>query len=100
MAFIANLRHYLGEDLSLIPLPRPAAGLREFLGCIVETVTSREPDDKLYDTSLKCRKKCEGEIIAYFNPDNPSIIMWYCSSCRDEGQISGWEGTLWDKHTQ
>jgi|LSQX01.3.fsa_nt_gb hypothetical protein len=61
MALIANLRHYLGDDLSQIKSPAPAAGLREFLGCIVETVTCREPDDQLYYTTLKCRKKCKTE---------------------------------------
>ena len=43
MALIANLKHYLGEDLSLIKIPAPAAALRVFLGCIVEAVTSRDP---------------------------------------------------------
>ena len=43
MALIANLRHYLGDDLSLVKIPTPAAALREFLGCLVEAVTSRDP---------------------------------------------------------
>ena len=38
MALIANLRHYLGDDLSVITIPLPAAVLRDFLGSIVETV--------------------------------------------------------------
>ena len=45
MALIVNLRHYLGEDLSLIKIPPPATALREFLGCIVESVPSRDPDE-------------------------------------------------------
>ncbi len=77
MALIANLRHYLGDDLSLIKIPGPAAALREFLCCVVEAVTSRDPDDINYVTQLKCRKGsggCDGDIIAFFDQDNPSVI--------------------------
>jgi hypothetical protein len=63
MAFIANLRYYLRDYLRLINIPAPAAGLWEFGGCIVERVTSRDPDDILYDTSLKYRKKCKGKLL-------------------------------------
>ncbi|MHB9071834.1 MAG: hypothetical protein ACYC54_15850 [Sedimentisphaerales bacterium] len=100
MAFIAKLSHYLDDDLSLIKLPAPAAAIREFLGCIVEAVTSRDPDDINYVTQLKCRKGsggCDGDIIVFFNQDNPSIIMWSCMFCKDDGQITGWKKTLWDK---
>jgi len=97
MALIANLSHYLGDDLSLIKLPAPASAIREFLGCVVEAVTSRDPDDLNYVTKLKCRKKCNGSIVGEYNQDNPSIIRWYCTSCKDEGQLTGWEKTLWDK---
>lgn len=97
MALIANLRHYLGDDLSLIKIPAPAAGLREFLGCIAEAVTSREPNDKKYSTHLQCRNKCGQNLIAYYSPDDRSIIKWFCNQCEDEGFLSGWEGTVWDK---
>ena len=97
MALIANLKHYLGEDLSLIKIPAPAAALREFLGCIVEAVTSRDPDDINYGTELSCRQGCESIMIAFYEKMDPSIIHWSCSTCGDDGQIRGWEGTIWDK---
>ncbi len=97
MALIANLRHYLGDDLSLVEIPVPAATLREFLGCLVEAVTSRDPDDENYVTPLKCRYGCDGDIIAFFDPNVPSTIKWSCFFCKDEGQLTGWEGTVWDK---
>ena len=100
MALIANLRHYLGEDLSLIKIPAPATGLREFLGCIVETVTSIDPNDKSYFTRIKCRKKCGQDLIAYYSPDDPTIIKWFCNQCDDEGLLSGWEETIWDKRVR
>jgi hypothetical protein len=100
MALIANLSHYLGDDLSLIKIPAPAAAIREFLGCIAEAVTSRDPDDVNYVTKLKCRKGsggCDGAIIAFFDQDNPSIIKWSCMFCKDEGQLTGWERTTGTK---
>jgi hypothetical protein len=100
MALIAKLSHYLGEDLSLIKIPAPAAALREFLGCIVEAVTSRDPDDENYGTELSCRQGCERSesiMIAFHDKADPSVIHWSCSTCGDEGQITGWEGTIWDK---
>jgi hypothetical protein len=100
MALIANLRHYLGDDLSLVKIPAPAATLRGVLGCLVEAVTSRDPDDENYVTPLKCRHSfdgCSGDVIAFFDTGDSSIIRWSCAFCEDEGQITGWEGTVWDK---
>ena len=100
MALIANLRHYLGDDLSLVKIPAPAATLREFLGCVVEAVTSRDPGQRKYMTALKCRygsTGCDGNIVAYFDPDDSSTIKWACMTCDDEGYLTGWEGTIWDK---
>ena len=103
MALIAHLRHYLGDDLSLIKIPKPAAALREFLGCLVEAVTSRDPDDENYVTQLKCRHGsdgCDGDVIAFFDPSDSSTIRWSCTYCEDEGRITGWEGTVCDKSSR
>jgi hypothetical protein len=99
---VTNLRHYLGEDLSLIKLPREAAGLREYLGCITEAVTSRVPHDQNYGTELNCRMGCgeNGIVVAYFDNSVPRIIHWYCTCCDDKGQLTGWEDTIWDKRSE
>ena len=94
---IANLTHYLGEDLSLIKIPPPAAMLREFLGCIAEAVTSRDPCDQDYGTDFGCRSCGDGIVVAYFNQVDRSVILWRCTSCDERGQLTGWEGTVWDK---
>ncbi len=92
MALIANLRHYLGDDLSLIKIPAPAAKLREFLGCLVEAVTSRDPDDENYGTELGCRHGCDNIIVAFFDKDDPSIIRWFCGGCVEKREGTGWGG--------
>ena len=97
-----NLRHYLGDDLSLVKIPVPVAALREFLGCIAEAVTLRDSDEVNYVTQLKCCKAscgCDGHIIAYFEQDNPSIIEWFCMNCKEQGQLTGWKDTIWDKRS-
>jgi hypothetical protein len=99
---IADMRHYLGEDLSFIKLPSPAARLRDYLGSIVASVTLRNDWETDNETPISCRrrpdhKQCEGNIIAYFDEAEPSAIKWFCPLCGDGGYIRGWEGTAFDK---
>ena len=98
---IANMRHYLGQDLNFIKLPAPAAKLRDCLGSIVEAVTLRSRQQTDYVTQVRCRRRpghrrCEGDIVACFDEAEPSAIKWFCPFCGDGGYIRGWEGTVWD----
>jgi hypothetical protein len=99
---IAELRYFLPRDLSLVKLPPPVMRLRGYLGAIVEAVTSRSRKEINYVTQVKCHRRprhhrCEGNIIAYFDEDEPSTIKWGCPFCGDSGYIRGWQGTVWDK---
>ena len=99
---VADIRHYLGKDLSIIDLPAPAARIRDYLGSIVEAVTSRNPQQEDYVTSVRCRRRpghrrCDGEIIACFDETEPSAIKWFCPFCGDGGYIRGWQATAWDR---
>ena len=98
----ADIRHYLGQDLSFIKLPAPAARLRDYLGSIVEVVTLRDGEEVDYVTQVRCRRRpehrqCEGYIVPCFDEAEPSAIKWLCPICGDGGYIRGWEGTFWDK---
>jgi len=100
--WITDIRHYLGNDLEFISLPGPAMKLRDYLGSIVEAVTSRDPGQVDYVTEVRCRRRprhrrCEGSIVGYFADNDPSTIEWLCLFCGDRGNIKGWEGTVWDK---
>ena len=99
---IADMKHYLGEDLSFIELPAPAAKLRDYLGSIVAAVTLRNDWETDNETPISCcrrpgHKRCEGNITAHFDEAEPSAIKWFCPLCGDGGYIRGWEGTFWDK---
>ena len=99
---IADMRHYLGQDLSLVELPAPAAKLRDYLGSIVAAVTLRNEWETDKETPIRCRKRpghtqCAGNITAHFDETETSAIKWSCPLCGDGGYIRGWEGTFWDK---
>ncbi len=100
--WITNMQHFLDTD-GLIPddLPGPAYRLSNFLGSIVQAVTSRK-DQNLTSIGIRCRRKprrkpCPGEILALTDAENYFSISWHCTVCDDNGVISGWQGTIWDK---
>ncbi|MDZ7801810.1 MAG: hypothetical protein U5K81_13615 [Trueperaceae bacterium] len=84
-------------------IPGPARTLARFQGAIVEWVTIWE----LYapnPTNVACRRKpghrpCPGTIIASPDEDG-NAILWICPECEDQGRISGWQGTLWDRRDE
>ena len=99
---IADLRHYLGQNLSLVELPVEAARLRDYLGSIVAAVTLRNDCETDKETVISCRrrpghKRCKGNIVAWFDETEASAIKWLCPMCGDGGYIRGWERTYWDR---
>lgn len=98
---ITDLRHFLNEN-DEIPdeLTSEAKELLQFFGHIVEAATY------VYERPTKsagevCRSvyngsSCPGELEVWVSFDN-SQIGWECSDCDDEGFISNWEGTQWDR---
>ena len=101
MALISDLRHFLDEKGALPDgIPAPAEKLANHLGAIVAAATSTEDVFQL-ETPVPCRmrpyrRQCVGFIRAGFQvPENS--ITWHCPVCGDEGIISGWEKTMWDR---
>jgi hypothetical protein len=35
--------------------------------------------------------------MSYLSDDEDESIHWYCPVCGDNGRISGWQNTRWDK---
>ncbi len=99
---ITDMKHYLGDDLSLVDLPAEAMRLRDYLGSIIAAVTLRNAWETDSEIPIQCRrrpghKRCKGNIMACFDETEPSAIKWCCPFCGDSGFIRGWEGTFWDK---
>ena len=101
--WVTDMRHYLNE-LGELPeeMPSPALRLALFQGSIVAWMTATDClDGQTSRTNVNCRRNpdrlpCPGEIIAFFEV-NSEVIVWECPLCEDNGRISGWEGTSWDR---
>jgi hypothetical protein len=97
--FVSDLRHFL--DLP-DDVPMPARRMAEHLGSVVRAATSTKAGST-WETALTCRRRpgnrpCPGHI-AVFRADLPAPIEWKCTSCGDEGVISGWQDSYFDLRT-
>lgn len=100
MAIISDLRHFLDDDDGIPHLTPEAQELLSFLTVIVEaaTLAFREP---ISSADVQCRtvindEPCEGDIEVWVDHDS-NVIGWECMECGEEGTISDWEGTPWDR---
>ena len=100
MTMITNILHFMGEDGEAPDLPIEAKELLNFLTAIIEAATI-EYERPVTQSSTGCRqvingKPCPGEIEVWVYAEN-NQIGWECKKCGDEGVITHWEGTPWDK---
>jgi hypothetical protein len=94
--FVSDLRHFLDMPDDA---PGPARKMAEHLGFVVRAATAGEAGAS-WVSALTCRRRpvnrpCRGHI-AVFRADLPAPIEWQCSTCGDEGVISGWEDSPFD----
>ena len=73
-----------------------------FLSAIIEEATRAYGQLKTVSIA-GCRNKindetCFGDIEVWVYPEN-NQIGWKCIKCGDDGVISHWEGTPWDKRS-
>jgi len=100
MAMITNIQHFMDENGEVPDLPLEARELLNFLTAIIEAATV-EYESPVTLSAVNCRKliggkPCSGEIEVWvYAEDNQ--IGWECLECGDEGVISHWEGTPWDR---
>lgn len=94
--FVSDLQHFL--DLP-DDVPGPARRMAERLTSIVRAATAGDAGAD-WVSALPCdrrpgRRPCLGHI-AVLRTDVPPSIAWWCTSCGDEGVISGWERSPYD----
>ena len=99
--WVTNILHCLDDNGEFAVKSGPARRVAEHMCAIVEDVTSR-PADADWETAVPCRRRpghkpCNGVIIAGYAKNDPTTIVWGCLACHDEGYISGWQETTWDK---
>ena len=100
MAMTTNIQHFMDENGEVPDLPLEAKELLNFLAAIIEAATI-EYERPVTLSEKTCRKiikgvSCSGEIEVWVNADD-NQIGWECLECGDEGIITHWEGTPWDK---
>ena len=94
--WITDIRHFLEDDGTLpSDLPRPAEKLAKHIGSIIEFTTGGGAE-------VSCRrrpghKRCAGVISSDILRDEDETIRWMCPLCGDNGYITGWICTMWDK---
>jgi hypothetical protein len=94
--FVSDLRHFLDMPDDA---PGPARKMAEYLSSVVRAATAGKAG-AAWVSALACRRRpgnrpCPGHI-AVFRADLPAPIEWRCTSCGDEGLISGWEDSPFD----
>jgi hypothetical protein len=99
--WVTDIRHYLDDNEELIQEPGPARRLGEYLCTIIEEVTASTRNKGGWETEVRCRRRphhklCEGNIVAGFDETDPTIT-WFCPFCEDNGFITGWQETQWDR---
>ena len=100
MALITNIQHFLNENGGVPELNPETRELLTFLTAIIEAA-SVAYDLPVSFASVNCRtvkdgEQCDGDIEVWVDFDS-HIIGWECLECAEEGTISNWEGTQWDK---
>jgi hypothetical protein len=99
MSLEVNFARFLDEDGNVLALTDQASTVFRFITKIVSSA-SRKIEEPMICIDLQCNTRavglaCTGYIEATSN--TYGIIEWYCNTCEASGNISNWQGTLWDK---
>jgi hypothetical protein len=102
MAMITNIQHFMNGNVEADDLPAEAKELLNLLTAIIKEVTKDYDEDYPSSTVSACRNAsnptCDGDVVAWVS-DKSGHINWGCTDCEDEGVITHWEGTPWDKRS-
>jgi hypothetical protein len=94
-----DMRHFLDQKGSTDTAPLPVKALADRFGAIVAAVTLDFTGQAIEVRGATCCNAdfpgCSGTIIGCLGHDIDRI-EWWCTACKDSGNITGWEGTLWD----
>jgi hypothetical protein len=97
--WVVDLRHFLTPDGAIVDFAGRA--LAEHFASIVADATANI-DEK---SGVQCRRRprhrrCAGVVVSYLSADRhdkDESIQWYCPVCDDNGVISGWQNSRWDR---
>ena len=93
--WVTDLTHFIDESGCLHPaLAGPGRRLAQHMTAIVRAATAGA------NSEVQCRRRpghraCPGTVEHRLWADER--ITWECPSCGDNGVISNWQGTSWDR---
>ena len=89
--YIADLTHFLDKTGAIGPVKGPARVMAQFHSDVVAHASDASAIALPAPRGSKCKKSAVEAVPA---PDG--AIIWACPSCRTEGRISNWQGSLWN----
>ena len=101
MTWVTDLSHFINETGTMpARVPSPARRLMEYQTRIVAAATADADDEEQATRRIQCRRRpgrrpCPGIIEYRLWADER--IRWQCPSCGDNGIISNWQSTPWDR---
>jgi hypothetical protein len=98
--WVTDLTHILTDEGEIGPKSGPARRLAKYFTKIVVDATT-EPWENPGKKPVRCRRRpgrkpCAGLIGTDMDPDTDAI-MWWCPACGDNGTITNWQGSRWDR---
>ena len=104
MTWVTDLSHFIDAQTGHLPknVPGPARRLMEHQTRIVAAATTAAEGDDSSRDQIKCRRRpghraCPGIIEHRVWADQR--ITWHCPNCGDNGIISNWQSTAWDRRS-
>jgi len=101
MTWVTDFSHFIDAETGRLPtvVPGPARRLMEYMTRIVAAATAPAGSHDVSDL-IKCRRRpghraCPGVIEHRLWADER--IRWHCPGCGDNGIISNWQSTAWDR---
>jgi hypothetical protein len=102
MTMVTDISHFLDDDGEIPDLPPEAADLLSFLGAVIEvaTLTYGSPMtlSDIGQHHPTVGEACNGQLEVLVHAET-NAIGWECVECGENGVISNWQGTLWDRRT-
>ncbi len=99
MTWVTDLSHFVDETGDLSPLlAGPGRRLAQHLAAIVAAATS--PANGEAPPSIRCRRRPEHRAcpgIIEYRLWSDERVTWGCPNCGDNGVISNWQSTAWDR---
>lgn len=89
--YITDLTHFLDKSGAIGPVKGPARAMAQFHVDVVAHASDSTEHCLAAPRCFKCNKSTVNA-----KPAHDGAIVWICSTCRTEGRISNWQGSLWD----